>query len=121
MAEITLLTPEQLAARRKPKGQGRSGRQRSPERTRIIETYKAMMQDAQPGFGADVFLTEDEDKKQVRRNLKAAAEELNLALDFRPQKNQSRLHVRFITPEEKAAQPKRTGRPRKNRPDAQAA
>jgi hypothetical protein len=80
-----------------------------------------MMQAAQPGFGADVFLTTDETKRLVRQNLKAAAAELNLALDFRPMKNPTRLHFRFITPEDYAAKPKRGGRPRKNRPDVQAA
>ncbi len=121
VAAITLLTPDQLAERSKPKGKGRTGRHRSPERTQVIEAYKAMMQEAQPGFGADVVLTADETKRLVRQNLKAAAAELNLALDFRPMKNPTRLHFRFITPEDYAAKPKQCGRPRKNRPDAQAA
>ena len=115
MAAITLLTPDQLAERSKPKGKGRTGRRRSPERTQVIEVYKAMMQEAQPGFGADVFLTADENKRLVRQNLKAAAAELHLALDFRPMKNPTRLHFRFITPEEHAAKPKRGGRPPKHR------
>lgn len=120
MAEITLLTPDQLAARgHKPKG--RSGRQRSPERTQVIEAYKAAMQAAQPGFGADVVLAPGEAKRQVRMNLKTAADELGQVLDFRPIKDPSRIHFRFITPEEKAAQPKRPGRPRKHRPEEQAA
>ncbi len=114
MAEITLLTPEQVAEReQKPKGHGRSGRRRSPARTRIIEEYKAVMQDVAPGYGADVLLAEDEDKRFVRQNLKAAADELNVALEFRPIKDKRRIHFRFITPEEKAARPKRGGRPRK--------
>ncbi len=50
----------------------------------------------------------------VRQNLNAAAQELNVALDFRPIKDKSRIHFRFITPEDKAARPKRGGRPRKN-------
>ena len=81
MAEITLLTPEQIVEReQKPKSQGRSGRRRSPARTRIIEEYKAVMQDVAPGYGADVLLAEDEDKRFVRQNLKAAADELNVGL-----------------------------------------
>ena len=83
VAAITLLTPDQLAERSKPKGKGRTGRHRSPERTQVIEAYKAMMQEAQPGFGADVFLTTDETKRLVRQNLKSAAAELNLAPDHR--------------------------------------
>src|SRR5919202_2353253 len=115
MAEITLLTPEQLIARQqKPKGNGRSGRRRSPERTRIIEEYKAAMQDVQSGYGADVLLANGEEKRIVRQNLKTAAAEQNLALEFRPIKDPSRIHLRFITVEEQAAKPKRGGRPRKS-------
>ena len=120
MAEITLLTPEQLIERQqKPKGQGRSGRRRSAERTRIIEEYKAALQGVQPGYGADVFLADGEEKRIVRQNLKAAAAEQNLGLEFRPLKDPSRIHLRFITIEEQAAKPKRGGRPRKSvSPDA---
>ncbi len=115
MAEITLLTPEQVAEReQKPKGQGRSGRRRSPARTRIIEAYKAVMAEGQPGYGADVLLAEDEDKRVVRQNLKAASDELNVALEFRPIKDKRLMHFRFITAEERAEKPKRGGRPRKN-------
>src|SRR5919202_5070855 len=118
MAEITLLTPEQITEReQKPKGKGRSGRRRSPERTRVIEEYKRAMQDVQPGYGADVFLAAGEEKRVVRQNLKAAAAEQNIALEFRPIKNASRLHVRFMSLEEQAARPKRPGgRPRKSAP-----
>ena len=115
MAEITLLTPEQLIERQqKPKGQGRSGRRRSAERTRIIEEYKAALQGVQPGYGADVVLADGEEKRIVRQNLKAAAAEQNLGLEFRPLKDPSRIHLRFITIEEQAAKPKRGGRPRKS-------
>ena len=114
MAELTILTPEQIAERQKPKGKGRSGRRRSEERTRIIEEYKAALQNAQPGYGADVFLGEGEVKRLVRQNLKAAAAEQNLGVEFRPMKDPSRIHMRFISPEEQAAKPKgRGGRPRK--------
>lgn len=112
MAEITLLTPEQLTERQQ-KPTGRMGRRRSDERTRIIEQYKAAMQDAQPGYGADVFLADGEVKRIVRQNLKTAAAEQNIGLAFRPVKDPSRLHIRFITIEEQAARPKRGGRPRK--------
>jgi len=48
MANITIVTPEQLAEReQRPKG--RSGRRRSEERTRMIEEYKAAMRGVQPG------------------------------------------------------------------------
>ena len=118
MAHITMLTPEQLAARERPKGTGRIGRQRSPERTRIIEAYKAALQEAHPGYGADVRLEAGDDKRTVRQNLKAAAEELHLALDFRPIRDPNRIHLRVMTPEERAARPKRGGgRPRKPAPE----
>ncbi len=119
MAELVLLTPEQVAERTQPKGPGRMGRRRSPERTRIIEAYKAALQDAQPGYGADVHLEEGDDKRTVRQNLKAAAEELNVALDFRPIRDPNRIHFRVITPEEQAARPKRGGRPRRTAPEQQ--
>ena len=66
------------------------------------------MQGGAAGYGVDVVLTDDEEKRVVRNNLKVAAEELNVALDFRPIKDKHRLHFRFITPEEKAAKPDRT-------------
>jgi hypothetical protein len=119
MAEILILTPQELAEReQKPKGKGRSGRRRSEERTRIIEEYKAALRDAEPGFGADVMLAEGEDKRIVRQNLKAAADELNKALEFRPIKDKTRIHFRIITLEEKSKKPRRGGRPRKNQQEA---
>jgi hypothetical protein len=115
MAELRLLTPTELAEReQKPKGRSRSGRRRSEERTRIIEEFKAAMRYAELGYGAFVLLSEGVDKRIVRQNLKAAADELNKALEFRPIKDRTRIHFRIITPEEKAAKPRRGGRPRKN-------
>ncbi len=112
MAEIRILTPQQLEEReQKPKG--RSGRRRSEERTRIIEEYKATLQNVEPGYGGDVNLAEDEDKRTVRQNLKTAAQELKLALEFRPIKDKSRIHFRVITTEAAKSKPKRGGRPRK--------
>lgn len=117
MAEIRILSPEELAAReQKPKGKQRSGRRRSEERTRIIEQYKAAMRDAEAGYGGDVTLAPDEDKRIVRQNLRAAADELKKHLEFRPIKDKSRIHFRVITQAEKDAKPKRGGRPKKNQP-----
>jgi hypothetical protein len=113
MADIRIVTPQELQAREQ-KPPGRAGRQRSPERTRIIEEYKATLQDVQPGFGGDVMLEEGEQKRIIRQNLQEAAKELNLALDFRPIKNPMRMQFRVITPEEAAQKPRRGGRPRKN-------
>ena len=120
MATLNILTPEELASREqksRSKGVGR-GRRRSAERTRIIEGFKEVLQQAEPGYGADVLLGEDEHKRTVRQNLKAAADELGMALEFRPIKVKNRIHFRVITLEEKAALPKRPGRPRKVQPEA---
>lgn len=114
MAVISILSPDQLAEREK-KPKGRSGRRRSEERTRIIEEYKEQLRDVEPGFGGDVNLDQSEEKRTVRQNLKAAAQELNIALEFRPIKDRSRIHFRVITAEQAASRPKRGGRPRKNR------
>lgn len=121
MAQITVLTPDVIQQRdQKSSGTGRSGRRRSPERLRLIEEYRNILADTEPGYGADVALEEGEDKRIVRQNLASAAEELGIALDFRPIKDKTRIHLRVITPEQKAARPKRGGgRPRKN-PDAAA-
>ena len=120
MATLNILTPEELASREqksRSKGVGR-GRRRSAERTRIIEGFKEVLQQAEPGYGADVLLEEDEHKRTVRTNLKDAAGELGLALEFHPFKDKSRMHFRVITLEEKAARPTRSGRARKVQPEA---
>src|SRR5687768_6556836 len=107
MADITILTPEELTARdSKPTGK-RAGRRRSDERTMIIDSYKQALQGAGPGFGGEVSLDEGEEKRIVRQNLKAAAEELDLILSFRPIKQVNQIKFLVITPAEKAAQPKR--------------
>ena len=61
-----------------------------------------------------MLLSEGEDKRVVRQNLKAATDKLNLTLDFRPIKDPTRIHFRVITSEERAARPRRGGRPPKN-------
>ncbi len=118
MATLNLLTPEELANREQKPATRRSGRRRSAERTRIIEGFKTTLQNAEPGYGADVLLDEGEDKRLVRQNLKTAADELGMALEFRPIKVKNRIHFRVITPEEKAARPPRGGRPKKVQPEA---
>ena len=121
MATLNILTPEELARREqksRSKGVGR-GRRRSAGRTRIIDGFKEVLQQAEPGYGADVLLGEGENKRTVRTNLKDAAGELGLALEFHPCKDKRRLHFRVITLEEKAARPYRGGgRPKKVPPEA---
>jgi len=112
MAEIRLLTPAELAAQEHAQRPGWSGR-RSPERTRIIEEFKAALQQAEPGYGGEVVLAAGENKRLVRQLLKVATAAVGYALDFRPTKDPMRIHFRVITREERAAHPKPGGRPRK--------
>ena len=117
MAKLNILTPEEIDAREQKPPRGRTGRRRSPQRIRMIEGFKAELANATPGYGGDVLLGEDEDKRLVRQNLKAAADELGIALMFRPIRDKNRIHFRIITLEERAARPPRGGRPRKVRPE----
>ncbi len=121
MATLNILTPEEIAAgeqKSRSKGVGR-GRKRSLKRSRIIEGFKEVLQQAKPGYGADVLLGEGEHKRTVRTNLKDAAGELGLALEFHPFKDKRRMHFRVMTLEEKAARPYRGGgRPKKVPPEA---
>ena len=115
MATMNILTPEELAVRDSRPGSNESGRgrKRSPERSRLIEGYKELLAQATPGYGADVLLGKDEDRGRVRRQLKVAANDLGMALEFRPIRGKNRMHIRIITLEEKAAKPYYGGRPKK--------
>ena len=72
----------------------------------IIEAYQATLQQAHPGFGGEVVLAAGERKRQVRQQLKTAAQALGYALDFRQTKDPTRIYFRVITLEERAAHPK---------------
>lgn len=111
MAQLTILTPEQLAERDSTPDR-RTGRRRSSARTQIIDAYEAVLAQAAPGYGAEVELEDGDTKAQVRQNLHAAAADLGLALAFGPIRNPARLALRVITLEEQAARPKRGGRRR---------
>ena len=118
MATLSILSPEEIAAREQNPPR-RTGRKRTLKRSRIIEGFKEVLQQAKSGYGADVLLSEDEDKRTVRTNLKDAAGELGLALEFHPFKDKHRMHFRVMTLEEKAARPYRGGgRPKKVPPEA---
>src|SRR4051795_9354360 len=112
MATLQIVTPDELEARTTKSGK-RLGRKRSAQRTTSIESFKTQLEGAEPGDGGDVLLTSDENKRIVRANLHAAADEMGFALDFRPIKKPNRMHFRVISLEEYAARPKRGGRPRK--------
>ena len=100
MPTLVLLSPEQLAERLQ-KPDGRKGRGRSPERARAIEQFKRQLSAAKPGYGADVLLDENEDKQKVRQNIKAAADELTIVVEFTPLRDDRRIHFRVIRPEDK--------------------
>ena len=113
MAKVTLLTPEDIKAREEKPKKARMGRQRSPERVRMLEQYRQVLQSAAPGYGGDVVLAEGEQKRVVRLLINEAAESLGLALSYRPRRDPNLMYFDVISPEEKAARPKRGGRPRK--------
>lgn len=106
MASIQILTPE-IIAERTAKPQGPKGRRRSAERDALIDGYKRVLAPLEPGYGGDVFLEDGDDKWHVRQNLHAAATEVGLILEFRQIRDKERIHFRVITPEQKAAKPKR--------------
>ena len=66
-------------------------------------------------FGGTAPEVRDVKSNPARRLRPAQLRRMNQALEFRPIKDKTRIHFRVITPEEKAAKPKRGGRPRKNR------
>ena len=103
MTQIRLLSPDELAAREQKPPRQRGGRRRSPERTRLIEAYKVALQGAPPGSGGDMLLTAGEEKRRVRKDLREAASELQLALAFRPTKDPTRIHFRVLSADEYAA------------------
>ena len=106
------MTPAELAAQEQAQRPGWSERS-SPERTRLLEAFKAGLQQVEPGYGGEVVLAAGENKRLVRQLLKVATAAVGYALDFRPTKDPTRIYFRVITQEERAAHPKPGGRPRK--------
>jgi len=71
---------------------------RSEERTHIEEYKAKALREAKPGYGADGLPRPDEDKRQVRQNVKiAAASSRPSLLDFQPDKVEPPAFS-FITP-----------------------
>jgi len=111
MAEFTLWTPEEIQARAKPKRM-----QQQEARDRAIAEYSTFFASAQPGYGGQLVLGDDEDKRKIRVLVREAASRNNLSLRFRPIKDKNRIEFLVIDPEQKPA--RRTtgaqrGRPRK--------
>ncbi len=115
MATIHTFSAEEFEERIR-KGKAETGRRRSEARTRMIEEYKRALETLEPGAGGEVVLDEGEVKRVERLNLKEAAEELEKALKFYPVRDEKLLTFQVITPEERAAQPRRGGRPRRAEP-----
>lgn len=98
MAELKLYTPDELAERKKPKRQ-----QKREAKERIIETYRAQLTEAQPGYGGEILLEEGEEKRKIRGILKEAAARNGLQLRFRPIKDPKRIEFSVIQKEEQTS------------------
>ncbi|HYF65489.1 MAG TPA: hypothetical protein VD886_21865 [Herpetosiphonaceae bacterium] len=112
MAEFTLWTPEEMQDRAKPKRA-----QQREARDRAIAEYSAFFASAQPGYGGQLVLGDDEDKRKIRALVREAASRNNLSLRFRPIKDKNRIEFLVIDPEKQPSRRNtgaRRGRPKKN-------
>lgn len=114
MAEFTLWTPEEMNDRAKPKRT-----QQRENRERALAEYGEHFQSAQPGFGGQVTLSDEEDKRKIRALVREAAARNNLTLRFRPIKDKNRIEFLVIDPEKQPAP--RTGGARRGRPKKKTA
>ena len=114
MPELTIWTPEEMADRAKPK----RVRQRE-NRERMLAEYGAQFANVSPGFGGQVTLGDEEDKRKVRNIIREAAKNQNITLRFRPIKDKQRIEFWVIDPKDAPAPRKptggRRGRPRRNK------
>jgi hypothetical protein len=111
MPEFTLWTPEEIQERAKPKRT-----QQREARDRAIAEYSTILASAQPGYGGQLVLGDDEDKRKIRVLVREAASRNNLSLRFRPIKDKDRIEFLVIDPEQQPSRPKtgaRRGRPKK--------
>ena len=110
MAEFTLWSPEEMQERAKPK---RAVQRETRER--IIAEYTNYFQNAKAGFGGQVVLGDDEDKRKLRALVREAAGRSNLVLRFRPIKDKNRIEFLVIDPQSQPARKTgaRRGRPKK--------
>lgn len=112
MAEFTLWTPEEMQDRAKPKRT-----QQREARDRAIAEYSTFFASAQPGYGGQLVLGDDEDKRKIRALVREAATRNNLSLRFRPIKDKNRIEFLVIDPEKQPSRRNtgaRRGRPKKN-------
>jgi hypothetical protein len=112
MAEFTLWTPEEMQDRAKPKRT-----QQREARDRAIAEYSTFFASAQPGYGGQLVLGDEEDKRKIRALVREAASRNNLSLRFRPIKDKNRIEFLVIDPEKQPSRRNtgaRRGRPKKN-------
>jgi hypothetical protein len=105
MAELKLFTPDEIAERAKPKRQ-----QKREAKERMVSGYASQLQGCRPGFGGEVVLSEEDDKRKIRSLLKEAAGRTKLQLRFRPIKDSGRIEFSVVEATKKAAGKGRGGR-----------
>jgi hypothetical protein len=111
MPEFTLWTPEEMLEREKPR------RERAREaKERMISEYSAYLKAAKPGFGGQIVLGDEEDKRKVRAIVREAAQRNGLTLRFRPIKDKGRIEfsVTDANSGNKSRGATKPGRPRKS-------
>lgn len=112
MAEFTLWTPEEMQDRAKPKRT-----QQREARDKAIAEYSEYFASAQAGFGGQVTLGDEEDKRKIRALVREAATRNHLSLRFRPIKDKNRIEFLIMDPEKQTQRRNtgaRRGRPKKN-------
>ncbi|HEY1016736.1 MAG TPA: hypothetical protein VGE07_28750 [Herpetosiphonaceae bacterium] len=113
MPEFTLWTPDEMKEREKPKRL-----QQKEAKERAISEFASYFQNAGPGFGGQLVLSENDDKRKLRALVREAASRHNLSLRFRPIKDKGRIEFSVVDPggaPKKSSPPagKGRGRPKK--------
>lgn len=111
MPELNIWNLDDMAERAKPKRQ-----RKREERERMVQTYREYFKNVKPGFGGEVLLSEEEDKRKIRMLIREAAEQQGINLRFRPIKDAQRIEFRVLPKEDKTSSTgAKRGRPRKTK------
>ena len=102
MATLTIITPEEIAARKKSPRQ-----QQREERERMITSYVHQLSKTRAGYGGEIILTEGEDKLKIRALLKEAATRSKIQVRLLPRRDPSRIVFLVESPA-----PAKRGRPK---------